>query len=75
MNARPIVVNSNSEIKILTKPMQKYCVVADGQNVFKFCNEITVKKSSKYTQLALLNNNYYSVLRDKLHWGINPTKK
>lgn len=75
LNARPIVVNSNSEIKILTKPMQKYCVVADGQNVFKFCNEITVKKSSKYTQLALLNNNYYSVLRDKLHWGINPTKK
>ena len=75
LNARPIVVDSNSEIKIHTKPKQKYCVVADGQNVFNFCNEITIKKSSMYTLLALLNNNFYSVLRDKLHWGINPAKK
>ena len=72
-SARPIVVSSSCKIKIIACPEQKYTVSADGQNVFDFSNEILITKSDTYAKLALLNNNdFYSVLRNKLHWGISP---
>lgn len=72
-SARPIVVSSKSTIKILACPNQQYIVSADGQEVFEFDKEITVKRSENFAKLALLSDNdFYSVLRDKLHWGISP---
>lgn len=75
LNARPIVVKSESVIKIISHNKQKNCVVADGQNAFSFMDNITIKKSDNVAKLVLLSNDFYSVLRNKLQWGINPTKK
>ena len=72
-SARPIVVSSSSKIKIIACPNQKYTVSADGQEVFDFSEEILITKSENDAKLALLNDNdFYSVLRNKLHWGISP---
>ena len=72
-SARPIVISSNDKIKILSCPNQKYIVSADGQNVFDFSDDLIIEKSQNYANLALLNeNDFYSVLRNKLHWGISP---
>lgn len=72
-SARPIVVSSSSKIKIISCPDNQYIVSADGQEVFEFNKEITITKSENNAKLALLNDNdFYSVLRNKLHWGIAP---
>lgn len=72
-SARPIVVSSTSMIKIKACPNQQYIVSADGQEVFEFDKEINITKSPNSAKLALLNDNdFYSILRDKLHWGISP---
>jgi len=74
-SARPIVVSSNDVIKILPAKDGKYNVYADGQDVFEFNDELIVKKSQYKASLALLKeNDFYSVLRKKLYWGISPTK-
>lgn len=72
-SARPIVVSANDDIKILSCPNNKYIVSADGQEVFSFSSDLIIKKSNEYANLALLNgNDFYTVLRNKLHWGISP---
>lgn len=72
-SARPIVVSADDKIKILSCPNQKYIVSADGQNIFTFSDDLIIEKSENCANLALLNeNDFYSVLRNKLHWGISP---
>ena len=72
-SARPIVVSADDKIKILSCPNQKYIVSADGQNIFTFSDDLNIEKSENCANLALLNeNDFYSVLRNKLHWGISP---
>ncbi len=74
-SARPIVVSSNDEIKILQCKSNKYNVSADGQIVFSINSDLIIKKSDKLAKLALLNrNDFYSVLRNKLQWGVSPAK-
>ncbi len=74
-SARPIVVSSNDEIKILNSKQSKYNVSADGQIVFAPQQDLIIKKSENMAALALLNqNDFYSVLRNKLKWGISPAK-
>lgn len=71
-SARPIVVPSGSKIKIRG---QKYCVIADGQEVFETFDDIIIGKSKFSAKLVLLSgNDFYSLLRNKLHWGIKPVK-
>ncbi len=77
MNARPIVIPSGEIIKVTSsqnKPLLKIC--ADGQNTFDLgINEyIEIKKSEYSAKLILLNlqkNSFYSVLKEKLHWGLS----
>lgn len=77
MNARPIVIPSYETIKVTSsqnKPLLKIC--ADGQNTFDLgINEsIEIKKSEYSAKLILLNiqeNSFYSVLKEKLHWGLS----
>ncbi len=72
-SARPIVVSSSDRIKILSCPNNKYIVSADGQDVFSFTSDLVITKSIYSANLALLNgNDFYTVLRNKLHWGISP---
>lgn len=71
-SARPIVVPSEAKIKIKG---QNYCISADGQEIFTSDKDIFINKSKYNAKLVLLSNNdFYSVLRNKLHWGITPVK-
>lgn len=72
-SARPIVVPSDSEIKISAKNNQKYCVSADGQIVFESSDNLIIRKSDYCAKLVLLDDNdFFSVLRNKLNWGFSP---
>ncbi len=77
MNARPIVIPSDEVIKITSsqnKPLLK--ISADGQTTYDLGvnEEIEIKKSPYRAKLILLNlekNSFYSVLKEKLHWGLS----
>lgn len=72
-SARPIIVPSNSSIKIIGKENSKYVACADGQETFCFEREVEISQSSNKAHLALLNDNdFYKVLKNKLHWGYTP---
>lgn len=72
--ARPIVVPSNSIIKIITKG-QKYSISADGQEFFTSDNDIQIQKSNKCAKLVLLKDyDFFTILRNKLHWGFSPVQ-
>jgi NAD+ kinase len=74
-SARPLVVSAEDEIKILPRLDNEYKVFADGQVAFDLSDELIIKKSDKTANLALLNeNDFYSVLRNKLNWGFSPAK-
>ncbi len=74
-SARPIVVSADDVIKIKPCKNNEYIVSADGQIVFNLQDELIISKSKKRADLALLNeNDFYTVLRNKLHWGISPAK-
>ncbi len=74
-SARPIVVNGDDEVKILPCANNEYTVSSDGQVALELSGELIIKKSPYKANLALLNDNdFYKVLRNKLHWGISPAK-
>lgn len=74
-SARPIVVSANDEIRIVPCPNNEYNVAVDGQVMFNLTGDLVVVKPEKKANLALLpDNNFYSILRNKLHWGISPAK-
>ena len=75
-SVRPLVVSTDSIIKIKAKQNYKYCVSADGQEVFSFDNELIIRKSDNDANLVLLeDNDFYKILRTKLHWGYSPYRK
>lgn len=77
---RPLVISGNEKIQITTNNNNGYaCITTDGQNTFSLENgeKLHIEKSNKTAKLVLLKsnkNNFYSVLREKLNWGI-PTLK
>ncbi len=76
LNARPIVIPDNEIITICSgKDLTNYVASTDGQEFYEFVKEIEIKKSQYTAKLALLDGvEFYSVLRNKLHWGISPAK-
>ena len=75
-SARPIVVNANDEIKIVPCPNNEYNVAVDGQVMFNLDGDLVITKPEKKANLALLTeNDFYSVLRNKLHWSFSPAKR
>lgn len=76
MTARPLVIPSNEKITIIPSSTQlKLHVNADGQEVIDCYEKIEVKKSGKKAHLMLLSskdNDFYSILRQKLNWGTSP---
>ena len=74
LSSRPIVVDGNSELKIVVSPnMQIYPQVScDGQNHFTCAPGDTLhvaKKAQKLRLIHPLDHNYYEVCRTKLGWG------
>lgn len=77
LTARPLVIPSGDVIKIKSFEATHLQIIADGQNTTSVSagQEIIVKKHIKDAKLLLLNkenNEFYSVLREKLHWGVSP---
>lgn len=74
LTARPLVVPSNETITISTcDSCTSFVVIADGQDSYNVNSKIEIKKSEFSAKLALLDDNeFYSVLRNKLHWGVAP---
>ena len=72
--ARPLVIPDNEVISISSCSGEKnYVISADGQEYFQTSSDIIISKSLYTAKLALLDNtDFYSILRDKLHWGISP---
>lgn len=74
LTARPLVVPSNEKITISTcDACTSFIVVADGQDSYNVNTKIEIEKAKFSAKLALLDDNeFYSVLRNKLHWGVAP---
>ena len=78
LTSRPLVIRANETIKISScKTCNKMKLSADGQNTIDIAlnDFVTIKKSQNEANLVILNkedNEFYSILRKKLHWGIAP---
>jgi len=74
LTARPLVIPSNEKITISTcDTCTSFVIVADGQDTYNVNSKIEIEKSKFSAKLALLDDNeFYSVLRNKLHWGLAP---
>lgn len=74
LTSRPLVIPSREKITISTcETCTSFIVVADGQDSYKINTKIEIEKSKFSAKLALLDDNeFYSVIRHKLHWGVAP---
>ncbi len=74
LNARPLVIPSNEKIEITSADnTRRLKMSADGQNTYLVPDNavITIKRHKNKARLLLLNDqSFYSILRQKLHWGI-----
>lgn len=72
LNARPLVVPSYENITVKTND-ELLSVSIDGYNITKCVEKASVTICEHKAKLAFLSDNdFYSVLRDKLHWGVSP---
>lgn len=72
LNARPLVVPAGEHITVKTSD-DLLSVSIDGFVTTNCVEKTTIKVASDRAKLVFLkNNNFYSVLRNKLHWGISP---
>lgn len=72
LNARPLVVPSD-EIITITASDKIISISADGTEPAQIKAPINIKAAGKKAVLAFLQKEgFYSVLRNKLHWGISP---
>ena len=76
MTARPLVISADSVISISVEDRESgFVLSADGQNCFEVYSEIDIRKAPYKAKLALLDDfDFYSILRDKLHWGTSPAQ-
>lgn len=76
LTARPLVVPDSEQITIsAAEGNSSYFFSADGQEFMEVNSEINIKKANAAVKLDLLDGaEFYSVLRDKLHWGTSPAK-
>ncbi len=76
LTARPLVVPDTETITICSSNNPKgYFFSADGQEFMQVSDEITIEKYASPVKLVLLDGtDFYTVLRDKLHWGTSPAK-
>lgn len=77
LTARPLVVPSYEKITISTceEDIKNFSLVVDGAEIYEIENNVIIEKSKYKAHLALLTDEeFYSVLRDKLHWGVSPKR-
>ena len=75
MTARPLVVPSYEKITVKTVD-ELLDVSCDGQENISELKEVTITKSEYTAKLAFpKDDNFYSVLKNKLYWGISPVSE
>lgn len=73
LNARPIIIPADEKISVCVENKSKFFISADGQEFYEFNSKILIEKSEYCAQLVLLKDSeFYSVLRNKLHWATHP---
>lgn len=75
MASRPLVIPSSE--KILIKSNDSILNIScDGQGEVEKSHEVEIKLSDSKAKLAFpMADNFYHILRDKLHWGVSLTSK
>ena len=74
LNVRPLVVPFGEIITVKTSD-KLLSVAVDGYEATECVEQISIKGSTQKVSLAFLNDDgFYSVLRNKLHWGISLTQ-
>ncbi len=80
LTARPLVIPAEEEVKITScKTCNKLKMSADGQDTIDISKDdcVVIKKSNIEARLIILekeNNGFYSILREKLQWGVAPER-
>lgn len=70
LTARPLVVPATEEISISAP---EFILSVDGQGNYKLKNEIKIKKSTYKAKLLILDDTeFYTILKNKLNWGVAP---
>ncbi len=73
LTARPLVIPASEKITISSMD-ELLNVAIDGQEQSGKISEVNIELSPKKAKLAFLGeDDFYSILRNKLHWGISPT--
>lgn len=75
LNARPIVIPANENITItsIEDDVSEFKLIVDGSEIIETDSNIIIEKAEHMANLALLENDeFYSVLRNKLNWGVAP---
>ncbi len=74
LTSRPLVIPANEEITVsTTDSCTNFIVAVDGQEFENIPTKFIIKKAPYNAKLALLDDNeFYSVLRNKLNWGVAP---
>lgn len=71
LTARPIVVPDSEKISVITDAKSQ--ISADGQEFYEFNSKYIIEKSEFCANLVLLEDaEFYSILRNKLHWATHP---
>ncbi len=74
LTARPLVIPATEEISI-TAPSDSpdFILSVDGQGNYEINREIKIRKSSLRAKLLILNDSeFYTILKNKLNWGVSP---
>lgn len=74
LTARPLVVPADEEISIAAVGEEKeFFLSVDGQGNYKLSKEINIKKSALRAKLLILDDTeFYTILKNKLNWGVSP---
>ncbi len=76
LNVRPLVIPADENIEICAKDeTQQFSVFVDGQIEICSQNKVVINKAEKKAKIVLLNKDddgFYTVLREKLNWGVDP---
>jgi len=74
LTARPLVIPATEEISICAPCENKdFILSVDGQGNYTINSEINIKKSQFQAKLLILNDSeFYTILKNKLNWGVSP---
>lgn len=76
LNVRPIVLDDKITIRMTVRSRNhKFLVSVDGRSQsLKEDAELCIRKAPYYLNVLKMNKtNYFDTLRQKLHWGVDPT--